>query len=76
MDYCAECHAEAERNSPLNKDWACLTCNTTFRLGTAKLPKAPGEGFECPNCKSGDTHPADGSVTHLTEYFGEIGTRN
>lgn len=72
MDYCAECHAENERNSPLRARWACLTCNTTFEAGRIILGP---EGWQCPNCKSCDVSPAEGA-REITEYHGDIGTKN
>lgn len=68
MDYCAECHAENERTSPLHKRWACLTCNSTFELG--KVRSGPN-GFQCPNCQSADISPAEGA-REIPEYHGEI----
>ena len=65
MDYCAECNAENERTSPLRNRWACLTCNTTFELG--KVRSGP-QGWQCPNCKSGDLSPAHGA---LDKYEGD-----
>ncbi len=72
QDWCAECHAEKERISPLRHRMACLTCNTTFELG--RVVAGP-QGMQCPNCKSGDLSPAEG-VREIPEYHGEIGTRN
>lgn len=72
MDYCAECHAEKERTSPLHDRWACLTCSTTFEAGS--LRSGP-QGFECPNCRSCDVSPAQG-IREIPEYHGEIGTKN
>ena len=40
-------------------------------LEGAKWPK----GFVCPHCDSDNTHPAEG-VVELSEYHGEIGTKN
>jgi hypothetical protein len=37
QDYCAECHAEQEKNSPLKATWACLTCSETFPVGDVKV---------------------------------------
>lgn len=71
MDYCAECHAENERTSPLRKRAACLTCNTTFEFG--KIRSGP-QGWQCPNCKSGDISTAEG-IRELPEYHGEIPER-
>lgn len=56
----------------LDAQWACLNCNVTFRLGDADLPPAPGDGFACPKCGSGNTHPAGKEVRELPEYHGEI----
>lgn len=75
MDYCAECNAECERNSPLHQRWACFNCNKTMECGEMKLGGRPGMGFVCPHCNSNNTHPAEG-IVELTEYHGEIGTRN
>lgn len=72
MDYCAECNAEYEKNSPLRKRWACLTCNSTFELG--KVRSGP-QGWQCPNCKSNDLSTAEGT-REIPEYHGEIGTKN
>jgi hypothetical protein len=68
QDYCAECHAENERTSPLHNRWACLTCNTTFELG--KVRSGP-QGWMCPNCRSTDLSPAHGS-RELDRYDGPI----
>lgn len=68
QDYCAECHAENERTSPLNQRWACLTCNVTFKCGT--IISGP-QGWQCPKCKSTDLHPAEG-VRTLPEYEGQV----
>lgn len=72
QDYCAECHAENEKNSPLRKRWACLTCSSTFEAG--RIISGP-TGWQCPNCKSTDVSPAHGS-REIPEYHGEIGTKN
>lgn len=72
MDYCAECHAENEKNSPLRKRWACLTCSSTFEAG--RIIAGP-QGLQCPNCKSGDVSPAHGA-REIAKYHGEIGTKN
>jgi len=76
QDFCAECHAEHERTSPLHKRWCCLNCNTTFPLGKMKTGKLSADRFRCPNCDSENTHPADGDVRELPEYHGKIGTKN
>lgn len=71
MDYCAECHAEQERTSPLNRRWACLNCGwkgTAGKMFTGKLASDP---LECPKCRSGNTSPAEG-IRDLPEYHGEI----
>lgn len=72
MDYCAKCHAENERTSPLRDRWACLTCSTTFECGS--IICGP-QGWKCPNCKSTDLTTADGAH-EIPEYHGEIGTKN
>ena len=72
QDYCAECHAEHERTSPLRDRWACLTCNTTFECG--RIVSGP-QGWQCPNCKSTDIQPAHGA-RDIPEYVGDIGTKN
>lgn len=72
MDYCAECHAENERTSPLRNRWACLTCSSTFEAG--QLFAGP-QGLQCPNCKSLDLSTAHGA-REIEEYDGEIGTKN
>jgi DNA-directed RNA polymerase subunit RPC12/RpoP len=72
MDYCAECNAENERTSPLRKRWACLTCSSTFEAGRII---AGQQGWKCPNCGGLDVNPAEG-VRELSEYHGEIGTKN
>lgn len=64
------------------KAWeACLSCSTTFPLGKLKInggkePRAPGNdhGLNCPNCRSMNIHPADGSTQMLAAYHGERGT--
>lgn len=68
MDYCAECHAENEKNSPLRKRWACLTCSSTFGCGTIR---SGPQGWQCPKCKSNDIGPAEGA-REIPEYHGEI----
>ncbi len=60
----------------LDTKWACMTCNTTFRLGSMKSGPLANDPLRCPNCDSGDTHPADGETRTIPEYFGPIGTRN
>ncbi len=72
MDYCAECHAELERTSPLRDRWACLTCSSTFTAGEMR---AGPQGLLCPNCRSMDLTPAHGA-REIEEYHGEIGTKN
>lgn len=67
MDYCAECHAENEKNSPLKKRWACLTCNSTFTAGQLMSGR---RGLECPKCRSGDVSPAEGA-RQLAQYNGD-----
>lgn len=66
MDYCAPCNAENEKNSPLNKRWACLTCNSTFNAGKIISGRT---GWMCPNCKSLDLTPAHGD-RQLDRYDG------
>lgn len=68
MDYCAECHAENEKNSPLKKRWACLTCNSTFPAG--QIISGPA-GWQCPKCKSGNLSPAHGARL-LDQYDGDV----
>lgn len=72
MDFCAECHAKREETSPLKSRWACLTCNTTFPLGSVR---SGPQGWQCPKCKSSDLSTAEGS-RELPAYHGEIGTKN
>lgn len=71
QDYCAECHAEDERNSPLNKRWACLNCGWKGALGTMYPGKLAADRVECPRCRSGNTTPAEG-VRTLDAYHGDI----
>lgn len=71
MDFCAECHAENERTSPLNKRWACLNCGWKGKCGQMKLGKRYGDALECPSCRSGNTTTAEG-VRDVPEYVGEI----
>jgi Zn finger protein HypA/HybF involved in hydrogenase expression len=72
QDWCAECAAEKEKNSPLHDRMACLNCNTTFELG--RVRSGP-QGWKCPNCASGNLSPAQG-VREIEEYHGDIGTKN
>ena len=78
QDWCAECHAEMEKNSPLKKLWACLTCSSTFPVGEVRINgSAPaGDPWPCPRCGSRTITPADGEVRETAEYYGEIGTKN
>ena len=78
QDYCAECHAEKEKNSPLLALWACTTCSSTFPVGEVKVNgSAPaGDPWPCPRCGNPTITPADGAIRETTEYYGEIGTRN
>lgn len=77
QDWCAECHAEKEANSPLKATWACTTCNSTFPLGEVRPGnKALNDPWPCPRCDSCTITPADGAVRETAEYYGEIGTRN
>ena len=78
QDWCAECHAAQEANSPLKKFWACLTCNSTFPVGEVRFNgSAPaGDPCPCPRCGSQTITPADGEVRTTDVYYGEIGTRN
>lgn len=71
MDYCAECHAENERTSPLNKRWACLNCGWKGSMGQMYPGKLVSEPPECPKCRSGNTSSAEG-VRDAPEYHGEI----
>ncbi len=71
MDYCAECHAELERTSPLRDRWACLTCSSTFEA--ARLIAGP-TGLKCPNCGSLNLSTAHGA-REIPEYYGDIGTK-
>ncbi len=77
-DWCAECHAEKEANSPLKKLWACTTCSSTFPVGEVRVNgSAPAsDPWPCPRCGSCTITPADGAVHETAEYFSEIGTRN
>lgn len=78
QDYCAECHAEKEANSPLKKLWACTTCNSTFPVGEVRINgSAPAnDPWPCPRCGSQTITPADGEVRTTDVYYGEIGTMN
>lgn len=78
MDWCAECHAEMDRKSPLHARWACLTCNETFELGEVRLGAGAKvyDPMPCPRCNARTITPADGQVRETDEYYGEIGTRN
>lgn len=67
QDYCAECHAESEKNSPLNKRWACLTCSSTFKGG--EIIAGP-QGWKCPKCGSVDLSTAHGE-RKLDRYEGD-----
>ena len=59
----------------LDKRWACLTCNSTFRLGDGFLPVVQGGGIICPKCKSDNTFNANKEVHSLdVKYEGEVGT--
>jgi transposase-like protein len=61
----------------LDNRWACLTCNSTFRLGDGFLPVVHGGSIVCPKCKNDNTFPANKEVRSLDgEYDGEIGTLN
>jgi hypothetical protein len=62
--------------SHLDTRWCCLNCNSTMRVGEMKLGFRQGYGFVCPLCGSDNTHPADGTSHKLTEYHGEVGTKN
>jgi ribosomal protein L37AE/L43A len=74
QDYCVECHAKAEADSPLNKIWACTTCNSTFPVGTVKVSgSAPANApWPCPRCDSPTITPADGATRETAEYYGEL----
>lgn len=78
QDYCAECAAEKEVNSPLKKLWACTTCSSTFPIGEVRINgSAPaGDPWPCPRCGTSTITPADGEVRTTGVYYGEIGTRN
>ena len=78
QDWCAECHAEKERNSHLRKTWACLTCNSKFALGdlVIRAGQRANDPWPCPRCGNFTITPADGEVRETNEYHGEIGTLN
>lgn len=58
----------------LDQRWCCLNCNSTMRLGEMLLGSL--HSFICPTCNSDNTHPADGTTMVISEYHGEIGTKN
>jgi DNA-directed RNA polymerase subunit RPC12/RpoP len=60
----------------LDAIWACMNCNTTFRLGRMKSGPLYNSPLRCPNCDSDNTSPADGEVKAIPEYHGPIGTKN
>jgi predicted Zn-ribbon and HTH transcriptional regulator len=64
-----------EEPDVMDQPWACLSCSAKFRFGQIRM--LPGGGsLSCPECRSANIHPADGTVHELDEYHGEIGTRN
>ena len=75
QDFCAECHAEHERTSPLRRRWACLNCGWKGTAGEMYTGKLACDPLECPKCRSGNTSTAEG-VREVPEYHGEIGTKN
>jgi DNA-directed RNA polymerase subunit RPC12/RpoP len=78
QDYCAECHAKLEENSPLKALWACLTCNETFPVGEVRFNASEpvGTPWPCPRCGSRTITPADKTIRETDAYYGPIGTRN
>lgn len=78
MDWCAECRTEKDKNDPLKKLWACLTCNSTFPVGEVRLngSSPAGTPWPCPRCGSPTITPADGENRETDVYYGEIGTKN
>lgn len=44
--------------------WCCLTCSARFTFGQIKA----NPYLQCPQCKSGNIHPADGTTHDLPEY--------
>lgn len=57
----------------MQQQWCCLTCSQTFRLGKVIMR---AHGLHCPHCDSMNLHPADGGITELDSYGGEVGTLN
>lgn len=60
----------------LESIWACMNCNTTFKLGQMRSGPLYNDPLRCPHCDSGNTSPADGTATDVPKYYGEIGTKN
>lgn len=60
----------------LKEPWVCLSCRAHFTAGEIISKPASSDSWHCPKCDSTDINPADGKVTNVPEYFGEIGTRN
>jgi len=56
----------------LDQVWVCLDCYYKGRLGTYNL----GISFHCPKCNSENNHPVGQPEIQVTEYVGEIGTKN
>lgn len=78
QDWCAECHAEREKNSPLKSLYACLTCHSKFPLGEVRIRAGQRacDPWSCPKCGAETITPADGASRETLEYHGEIGTKN
>ena len=60
----------------LDQQWACMTCNSKFRVGEIVPGKLYNDPWPCPRCGSLNISPADGTVGNVPEYFGEFGTKN
>jgi hypothetical protein len=72
-DQFGDADMSGEPNDVMQQTWCCLACNTTFRFGRIRMK---GGGLHCPECDSGNLHPADGEQHETDAYHGEIGTLN
>lgn len=58
--------------STLDQPYCCFDCSSKFRIGAA----IAADVMRCPKCRSPNMHPIGAEPVQLTEYHGEIGTKN